>query len=215
MEEETQTTDSGETEVTETLDDVISGYQAPQPQVHVEPQKQEYRPQQVKFDPLDENSANQFAEHVTKGQEALSSQLRELSDKLTHYEQKEAESRIETEINKAVESVNDGLNLDPDLVRTYLEYTASKKPAFKQVWDNRHNDAKTFNRALAALKKEMGNKFSVRQDSELTETQAAIQQSQRSLASRSKEKSDNPLDEMLAGAKSEAEFDRIWREATG
>jgi hypothetical protein len=219
MTEETQTTDQGETEVTETLDDIISNYDVPAPR-REEPEQpresyQETAYKQVpNFDPMDENSVKQFQEYVNNSNTALSSQMREMREKLTRYEQHEAELRIETDINEAVKSVNDGLDLNPKLIRTHLELTAQEKPQFKKIWENRHDDQKTYKRALKALQKEISDTYKVRQDPELTETQTAIQQSQKSMASTSQKK-EGSLDEALAGAKSQAEFDRIWRQAIG
>ena len=213
--EETQTTDNGDTVVSETLDDVISEY-------NVQPPAQESSQAQVqpeitpvaKVDPLDENQFQNYTNQVAQNQTALNSQVRELSEKLTHFEQKEAELRIETDINSAVKQLNDGLDLDPKLVRVHLELTAQEKPGFKKVWENRHNDPKTYNRALAAIQKEIGNTYAVRQDSELTETQAAIRQSQQTLASNSGAKQKNSLEETLANAKG-SDFDNAWQRALG
>ena len=213
--EETQTTDNGETVVSETLDDVISEY-------NVQPPAQESSQAQVqpeitpvaKVDPLDENQFQNYTNQVAQNQTALNSQVRELSEKLTHFEQKEAELRIETDINSAVKQLNDGLDLDPKLVRVHLELTAQEKPGFKKVWENRHNDPKTYNRALAAIQKEIGSTYAVRQDSELTETQAAIRQSQQTLASNSSTKQKSSLEETLANSKG-SDFDNAWQRALG
>lgn len=217
---ETESTNLGDDqvieEVTETLDDVISQYnvQAPQAPVPSSQPSQRQSAPAPRFDPLDENSVNQFASYVYDNNSALSSQIQEMNHKLTQYEQKEAELRIETDINKAVDSINSGLNLNPKLVRTHLELTAQEKPAFKQVWENRHNDPKTYARALKAVQKEIADTYQVRQDPELTETQTAIKQSQRSMASTSKNQNKNSVEEALANANG-ADFDRAWQEMLG
>lgn len=217
MTDETST-DSGETsvtETTETLDDVISQYNVQAPVAQEAPRSQPtQRPAVVpKFDPLDENSVNQFASYVAENDSALSSQMEEIRSKLTQYEQEKAELQIETEINKAVGIVNEGLNLNPKLVRVHLELAAQEKPAFKKVWENRHNDPTTYNRALKAIQKEISNTYAVRQDPELTETQQAIQQSQKSMASQSRQPT-NSLEDNLKAA-SDAEFQRLWNQAIG
>jgi len=217
--EETQATDTGANEVNETLDDIISGYnvQAPPAQASSQPkvQSQEYAPPSARVDPLDESQFQAYTQSVAQNTTALNSQVRELSEKLTQLEQKDAELRIEADINNAVKSVNDGLNLNPKLVRVHLELTAQEKPAFKKVWENRHNDPKTFERALKAIQKEIGNTYSVRQDPELTETQAAIRQSQKSLANQTASRGQNTLEAALENAKTQAEFDAAWRRITG
>jgi len=217
--QDTQTEVNEVTEVTETLDDVISQYKVQAPVAQEPKRSQPQQPRQhytpPKLDPLDENSVNQFSKYVDENNSALHSQMQDLASKLTQYEQKEAELRIETEINKAVETVNDGVGLNPKLVRVHLELAAQEKPGFKKVWENRNNDPKTYNRALKAIQKEISDTYSVKQDSELTETQAAIQKSQQSMASSSRQKSEDPATEALKNAKSQAEFDHIWNQMLG
>jgi len=227
MTEETESTNPGEpqvTETTESLDDVISQYHVPAPQAPAQSsQPSQPQPQQTssasqsvpKFDPLDENSVNQFANFVAQNNSALSSQMQELSHKLTQYEQEKAQVQIETDIKSAVDMVNDGLSLNPKLVRTHLELTAQEKPAFKSIWENRANDPQTYNRALKALQKEIADTYQVRQDPELTETQTAIKQSQRAMASRTQTSQENPMEEALKNAKTDSEFRQIWDQMLG
>lgn len=219
MTEDTQPTETGGDAVTETLDDVISEYNVQEPPRQAEPSQQPVQApipvQPVKVDPLDENSFNQYANSVQQNQSALTSQIREMEQKLTQLEQRDAELQVETEINSAVKTVSEGLELDPKLVRVHLEYTAQEKPGFKKVWENRHNDPKTYTRALKAVQKEMAELYSVRQDPNLTETQTAIQQSQRSLASKTAPKSENPMEDRLSNAKTQSEFEAEWRRMTG
>ncbi|MGW8182082.1 MAG: hypothetical protein ACWGQW_25415 [bacterium] len=224
----TETTEEGETQVKqepkeESLDDIISSYNVDYPPHQAQPEAQPERsqpqheppPVNVSLDPMDADALNRYATTVAQNQSALTSQIRELSQKLTQIEQEKAEGRIETEINKAVSTVNEGLNMDPDLVRVHLEYTAQKKPAFKRVWENRHKDPVTYNRALKAVQKEMASKYAVKTDPDLTETQTAISQSQRTMAGRSGSRTQSPVEETMANAKSQAEFDRIWRTLVG
>lgn len=216
--EETQATDSGEAVVTETLDDIISEYnvQAPPAQVQSsQPQEKPTVTPVAKVDPLDESQFQTYTQQVAQNQTALNSQVRELSEKLTQIEQKDAELRIETDIKSAVGIVNDGLDLDPRVVRTHLELTAADNPGFKKIWDNRHNDPNTFKRALKAVSKDVGSIYAVKQDSELTETQAAIRQSQQTMASKGGTKQTSTAEDALQGASTQAEFDAVWRKLTG
>jgi len=217
MTEETQSTESGDNVVNETLDDVIATYnvQAPVAQESSQQVRNYETPRPVpKLDPMDDNSVNQFAEYVSSNTTALDSQIREMRDKLTQFEQKEAELRIEADINKAIESINEGVGLNPKLVRVHLELAAQEKPAFKKIWENRNNDPATYNRALKAIQKEISDTYSVRQDPELTETQTAIQQSQKSMASSSKGSNKGSAEERLEGL-SGADFDREWARMIG
>ena len=197
MTDETQTeTTEQESQVTEevsepSLDDIISEYhvQAPTsnkvatPDPTVSHGSQTFNlPASIDF--LDENQAKQYTKAIADGHSTLYSQLNEVKAELTDLRRERAELQIENDINQAVSAVNDGLDLDPDLVRVHLEYVAQKKPGFKAIWDNRVSDPATYKKALNAVKKDIASKYQTRTDQGLAETQAAIRQSQRTLASK-------------------------------
>jgi len=214
MDEETQV-QTAEPEVTEpSLDDVISEYKMPETQA--QPVKQpDYQPPpsyQTKVDPLDETSFNQFATQVSTGQSVLNEQLQEVKTQLTELQQERQKLQVEADINSTVSKLNENLNLNPKLVRVHLEYIAQEKPGFKALWENRTNNPKAWEKAVGAIGREMRDLYAVRQDSGLTETQTAIQQSQRSLASKNTGGA-NTLEEKLASAKTDAEFDRLWQQS--
>ena len=222
MTDETQTeATEQEPQVTEpvnepTLDDIISEYnvQAPTQQVAtpnpaVSQGSQTFnRPASIDF--LDENQAKQYTKAIADGHSTLYSQLNEVKAELTDLKRERAELQIENDINQAVSVVNDGLDLDPDLVRVHLEYVAQKKPGFKSIWDNRVSDPATYKKALNAVKKDIASKYQTRTDQGLAETQAAIRQSQRTLASKPASPYRNSIEERMAEAKSESEFESEW-----
>lgn len=161
-------------------------------------------------DPLDENSFRNFSQSVQNGQSALNQQLQEVTSKLTNLQQERADSQVEADINRAVDTVNKSLDLDPMVVRVFLELTAQQKPGFKNIWDNRTSNPAAYQKALDAFSKELGAKFANKQDPELTKNQQAIQQSQQSMASKTVETPENSIDAELAGAKTDAEWNAIW-----
>jgi len=221
MSEETQPTDSGEVVTSEpSLDDIISEYNVPAPQAaepsQFAPQEQISTPQTVdlpsRVDPLDENSFGQFTEKVASGQSVLSNQLTEVKSELTKLRQERAELQVEAEINQAVEHISKGTEVDPKFARVYLEYTAQEKPGFKSIWDNRHTNPQAYNKALEAVSREMQSKTANRQDPELTKTQQAISQSQRSMAAKTTpDTSGNPIQDKLSETKTDADFQREWQ----
>ena len=217
--EETQATDTGETVVTEpTLDEVISEYsvQAPPTPPQSDPPVTATAADIVaRVDPLDETAFQTYTQQVARNQTALNSQLREMSEKLTQIEQRDSENRIEADISDAVGTINSSLNLDPKLVRVHLEYTAQEKPGFKKVWENRHNDPTTYQKALAAVGREMSGLYAVKQDSELTETQAALQNSAKSLASKTSQNEKTTAEGALSQAENQNDFDREWQTLIG
>lgn len=221
MAEDTQPqTTEGEVTATEpSLDDVISEYNVPlatqpeTPPAQAPVQQPVATQQPVRVDPLDESSFNSYVQQVNSGQSVLNDQLQEVKTELTNLKQERAQLQVEADINSAVETLNEGLNLDPKLVRVHLEYTAQQKPGFKSLWENRHTNPQAYEKAMQAVGREMRDTYSVRTDENLTETQTAIQKSQQSLASSNQSPAANSLEERLAGAKTQAEFDRIWAEA--
>lgn len=206
-----------ETEVTAepTLDDVIKEYNVnlepeAQAQPAAAPAAQSNSPLQ-KFDPLDDGQVSSFVEQINTGQSVLNNQLNEVRSELTNLRQERAQLQIETDINKAIGTLNENLNLDPKLVRVHLEYTAQEKPGFKALWENRNKNPQAYQKGLEAIGREMRDTYSVRQDSELTANQQAIKQSQKSMATKSgADTSDNSIEAQLAGAKNSAEWNRIW-----
>lgn len=218
MSEDTQaSTETTDVKAEPSLDDVISEYNVnfadntppPQQPVHEPVAPQVQVPTKVDF--LDEASSQQYLEAVNSGQSALSQQLNDLKTQLTDMQQERVQGQIEADVTKAVDSLNENLNLNPKAVRVYLEMTAQEKPGFKKLWDNRHDNPQAFEKALQAVGREMRDTFHVKQDEGLAETQAAIQQSQQSLAGKPGQADSNPLEEKLANA-SDAEFEKIWQQ---
>ena len=211
-EENTQAT-STEPVVNPSLDDVISEYNV-QPQVQeapTQPATVSNEPAQIgTIDPLDSNQFNSYVSQVNNGQSALSTQLQDVQTELTNLRQERAELQVEADITEAVGQINEGLDLDPHLVRVHLELTAQQKPGFKQIWENRKSNPDAYKKSLDALSREIGSTYANKQDPELTANQKAVQQSQQSLAGKTVEQSDNAIDSALAGAKTEGERQQVW-----
>jgi uncharacterized protein (DUF3084 family) len=214
MEENTQPTDS-EAVVTEpSLDDVISEFnvQPAAAPAATQPATVSNEPAQpaLAVDPLDTNQFNNYVSQVNNGQSVLNSQLQEVKTELTDLRQERAQLQIEADITEAVGAINEGLNLDPQLVRVHLELMAQQKPGFKAMWENRKENPAAFTKALSALSREVGNTYANKQDPELTANQKAVQQSQKSLAGKTVDTSDNDIDAALTAAGNEGERQRIW-----
>ena len=212
MSEETQTTD--QEPVVASLDDVIAEYnvQPAAAPAATQPATVSNEPvTPLSVDPLDPNQFNNYVNQVNSGQSVLNTQLKEVRSELTELRQERAQLQIEADITQAVGTINEGLDLDPKLVRVHLELTAQEKPGFREIFERRNENPAAYNKALAAVSKEMGNTYSVKQDPELTANQKAIQQSQQSRASNATpDGSGDPRQDALEGAKTQAEFDRAW-----
>ena len=212
----TQTTESEPVVTDPSLDDVISTYK-PQP-VAAAPAAPAAAPQAVSapnVDPLDETSMNNYVQSVSNGQSALSNQLQDVQDKLTHMEQQNSKLQIETDINDAVSRITDGLDVDPKLARIHLEYTAQEKPGFKAIWDNRAQDPKTYDDALKALSREIGTTYNTSTDPDLVANQVAVSQSAKSRSTTNTQDIENPMEDALAKAKSPGELNAVWQRLIG
>ena len=205
------------------LDDIISEFAVPAPtarQQVADPVQPAASPPSYpdipsNIDLMDPDNARQFVDGVTKGQSALRAQLAEMQAELSKSRQREAELQVEGDINAAVKAVNTNLDLDPRVVRAHLEILAQDKPGFKTLWERRNENPKAFKQALGAVKKELSSMYKRPTDPTLAETQAALRQSQQTLASRSRAPSEDPIADKLASAKSDAEFNRLWADIRG
>ncbi len=213
MSEETQVTDPAPVVTEPSLDDVISEFNVQAAPAVTQPAtvSNEPPPAPVTVDPLDTNQFNSYVNQVNAGQSVLTTQLQDVKTELTELRQERAELQIEADINEVVGKINEGNNLDPQLVRVHLELTAQNKPGFKALWDNRKQNPAAFKKAVSALSREVGETYANKQDPELTANQQAVQQSQQSLAGKTTETPENSIESELANAKTEAEWQRIWQ----
>ena len=128
----------------------------------------------------------------------------------------EMQRREEADIRSAVQKVQEKVgDIDPDFVEIALGQKARKDPKFMSIYQNRHKNPAAWNAALGAVASEFKGKYQFRQDPQLTENlRAAKQSTQGSLTTRDTG-SANPIEERLGSAKTQAEFDRMWREMQG
>lgn len=153
MTEETQASDS-QPEV-QTLDDVIS----------------EFNPKPAEPTP---------AEPAPAASGALESKLNELTSQLTELQQRQAQDQLDKDLNGAIDYVKTkgGIDLDNEIVESYLEVKARKNPGLKSIWENRSTNPEALQKALDAIANEMSSKFSLKQDPELTKAQRAMKSAQ-------------------------------------
>lgn len=182
------------------LDDVISEFNVPAPVV--EPTTTPTTPQPVEvasqgFDPLDQDSVNSYVKQSAEGVTALTSQVQALSEKLNHYEKQDARKLVETDIQSAVQKVNEKANLEPDVVEFYLDKMVREKPGFETIWNNRKQNPTAFNKALDAISTEIQGKFAVKADPDLVKNQQAAIQSQQTTSA--KDAPDSPFDGLEPG----------------
>ncbi len=214
MTDETVVTEPEPTNEKPSLDTIISQYVSQPAPAAATPEPAPVAPVAAQtFDPLDEGQLKNYVQQVSSGQSTLNNQLHEVQASLTQLREETSRAQINTDITDAVTRINEGLDLDPRIVRVHLEMVAQEKPGFKAIWDNRKANPGAYTQTLSALSREIGETYAVKADPALTQTQVAISQSQQSLAtSASQDGSDNPMESALASAKTDGEFDQLWQQ---
>lgn len=210
MSEETPASDAQP--VVQSLDDVIAAYSpaAPQaPEPAAEPQiVAPVAP--TTFDPLDENSVNQFVQQTAQSNTALHSELQSLNQKLDSIEQDKIRDQVEAEIKTAASEISEKAGIDKDYAEFQLEKKARENPGFQSIWDNRKQNPTAYKAALDAISNELVGKTDFKIDPQIAENHRAAQQSQQTGGSAPATEYNNPLEERLASAKTPEERQVIW-----
>lgn len=74
--------------------------------------------------------------------------------------QAQEQERTEADINAAVGTIKGEVDIDPDLIRGYLEVTASKDKDFAQAFQNRKSDPTAWNKHLSKAQERFNEMFS-------------------------------------------------------
>lgn len=174
----------------------------PQPtQAFQQVQAPQYTPDPV----TDPEGYKQFVNYQRQVTTQLDGTLREVLNKVTSFEQRIAQQKLDADVDRAVQVVNKKLNVDKDLAEIALEKEYRSNPTFKKIWDNRDRNPEAFERALSVIADKWAPKFQVRQDPQLAENVRAAKSSQQTMATT---KQQNPNDEW-ANLTPE-EFERKW-----
>lgn len=226
QEQSASTEQQTSTEQTETLEQVYDKYHVEETASTFEhqPQRQEQAPQRQETaapalgseipDPVLDQAG--FKSWLSTQNTDLRKTLGALQQTQRQIAVAELRRQEESDIRSAVATVKEkaGADLDDEYVEIALGLKARKDQRFAQVYANRHKNPAAWRAALSAVSGEIKAKTQFRQDSQLTENvRAARQSTQTSLTT-----SDQPqggLDDQLKGAKTQAEFDRLWAQARG
>ncbi len=190
------------------LDDVISEFNVPAPAsepTHAPTVPQTPQTNHTAFDPLDQESVNNYVKNASERETALTRELQSLSGKVTDMEQNATRKLVESDIKSAVQKVNEKANLDPAMVEFYLDKMVREKPGFETIWNNRTQNPTAFNKALDAISTEIQGKFAVKSDPDLVKNQQAATQSQQTTSA--KDEPDSPFDGLTPGS---PEWNQQW-----
>ena len=167
---------------------------APTPQV-------QYIPDPV----TDQDGYKAWALMQSQRHQQLDTTLRDVSSKITAFEQRMQQQKIDADVDRAVDIVNQQWKVEKDFAEVHLEHEYRKNPSFKRIWDNRDRNPEAFEKALKVVAEKRSAMFQVRQDPQIAENVRAAQSSQRTMATTAKQR---PEDEAPNDPR---EFDAWWR----
>lgn len=185
-------TESSNTEVETTLDDVYKQYnvedtakefqarpdpRVSQPQPHVQPVQEQHLA--IPDPTLDPNGYRQYEMRRQQDSVALRQSLQQVAGQLSHMQQAAVRQQEEADIRKAVDAINSQLGdmkLDPDVVEISLGAEARRDPRFLKLWEQRGNNPKALQDGLKAFANKLGKKFAMRADPQLAENHRAFKE---------------------------------------
>lgn len=132
--------------------------------------------------------------------------LKSLNEKVSTWEQRQAEQKINQDVDRAVAKVNERLKVEPLLAEIALEKMYRSDVNFKRIWDNRERNPQALEKALDVVGQKMQTMFNVRQDPQIAENLRAAQSSQRNMSTT---KVSTPNEDW--SGLSDADFQRKWQ----
>ncbi len=221
-EEQTPSTEqatSTESTAEPTLQEVYKQYNVEEAASEFNPQRQE--PAQPAAQPQSQNLGTEIPDPVLDqagfksylAKQAL--ETRQALSTASQFQQQlyvaEQRRREEADIKSAVQTVKEKIgDIDDDFVEVALGQKARKDPKFAAVYQNRGKNPTAWRAALNAVAAEFKGKYQFRQDPQLTENVRAAKQSTQSSLTAKESASDNPIEDKLSKAKTDAEFSREW-----
>ena len=162
-------------------------------------------PQYVPDPVTDQEAYKAWAMSQTQKYTQLDSALREVTGKITAFEQRAQQQKVDADVDRAVKIVNAKSKVDSDLVEAMLNLEYAKNDSFKRIFDNRDKNPAAFEKALGVMADKFADRFKVRQDPQIAENVRAAQSSQRTMATT---KQQSQADE--AARLNGPEFDAYW-----
>lgn len=216
MSEENNAEVSQEQPAVPSLDDVVNQFASdlpnPETTAPVQPQATESPVIPNSFDPLDPESAKQFAEANAQTVGALQSQVQELNSMLTAQQQAKEQAKVTADINRAVDTIAEQAGIDnKDYIEFKLNKLAETNDGFRKIWENRDLKPQALEETLKAAAHQMKGELDFKADPQLTENHRAAQETTTASATTAQSEFNNPIEEALASAKTPAERQQIWR----
>ena len=190
------------------LDDIAKEFSVEEQvsQFQAQPEQQGQQYQQYIPDPIsDPDQYNQYVRQQSSAMDNVSKTVKELSEKLSAHENRMVQQQVEADLNRAVATVNKKLGVENEMAEIALRMEYEKNPSFQKIWDNRNKNPQAFEKALDVVADKYSQKFSVRQDPQLTANQMAAKKSLQTMNKSPAEDHNSKWDNMAPG-----EFEREW-----
>jgi hypothetical protein len=151
-----------------------------------------------------------YMQAVYQAQQSALSEMRNVSSKVTQFEQMFQQQKVNADVDRAVQVVNAKAKVDPDVVEAMLNVEYTKNPSFKKIFDNRERNPMAFQKALGVVGDKIASKFQIRTDPQIAENVRAAQASQRTMATTNK--TNDVMDQV--GNMNDLEFQKWWQSQT-
>ena len=227
MENETQQTEQSTQQTTQTtekevtLDDVYreSGLDKIQATTQTEQpvRQQEVVKEEPKIEPSsipDAYDSENFKAYMARrdaGTNELHKAVVAMAQHMTAEQQKAALALTRADIESAVKSINEIVGHPKEkVIEAALDGAVRDNPQLKAIWDNRGKNPAAWTKALNIVTKQISEDFSMKVDPKLVEAQRARKESQKQMATTSREDDSNPLEDRLGKAQG-VDFDLEWQ----
>ncbi len=218
----TTTTTEEKVEKEVTIDDVYKD--AGLDKLQADTTKQEVRQevkQEVKVepssipDPYDAENFKAYMAREAAGKTELTKAVQAVVQHLSADAQQKAIAATKADIESAVKAVNEVVgHPKPKVVEAAIDGMVRENPQLKAIWDNRAKNPGAWSKALSVVTKQIAEDFSVRVDPTLVASQRARKESQRQMATTTREEGGSAQEDRLAKATG-ADFDAEWQRAMG
>ena len=201
-----------------TLEDVYKSVDLSEPnkqevqrEVQQQPQQQQTRQEPAPVnvpDPYDTEAFKRYMADVARGQSTLQQGLQAVGSFLTNMQAREARAKMETDIAKAVEVVNEVVgHPKPKVIEAMIDAKAREDVRFKALWEKREQNPTAWQSALKAVAKEFAADVSIQVDPRLVAAQQARKLAQKQMATTAKESPEDSWDGL-----NQDQFEAKWNQ---
>ena len=160
------------------VSDVPQDTPAPQPAPTGQPTPQPAQDFSIPDAALDPEGHRAWAKNVMTNQAKISAALKSVAGEIGQYKAAQVRAKEEADLSQAVSVIKEKLpDVDDDFAEIAIAHKARKDQKFMSLWQNRGKNPQAWNAALKAVAGEIGGKYSMRQDPQVTENLRAAKQS--------------------------------------